>query len=874
MFKVDCVISAFNVGRYLAAAVQSVMQQSVGFSNIRLILVDDGSTDDTEALCAAISKLYGQQGNIVYIRQPHQGAAVALNTGLDWAAAHAESEFTCFLDGDDLYKPTFMQEMGSFFESNEVDAAFCAERNFDRSTDLMPRYALLKKNGSCVYDLDSDLFFARAIYAGMFRTECLNGRRFDPGKRYTYGIAFVSELLLDLNKAGFVSKTEYMKRRLVTRDSLSERAQDDPMFIEELVGSCKSIYDAGFASGSSEPRSVPRVLQNSVIYELVFQRRVDVRVAASESSIASADVILKAILHHTTDGVLEQDYIPYWLRQHLLIIRNGSPSLNESDILPRFYYGSYCSTELIGGSVSAMQISEKNGRIGVRGFFVKPAYGDIELIAQVAGIVYKPRVQDSQTNDRKYFLGTEYMRGKDFDFDIPLSGDNYVQFFFRLRSGKRYAANFRYEASSRFADGNLFFVGDQYVISRGRASNLLKARSISEDAIYDFVAGQNNIGDAYLYQSFISNFFEFRKRRIWLFMDRRTNTDDNAEALFRFAVTKNDGIEKFFVVPDASYMPQFEGVGWTVVWNSFEFRLLLLFAEKFISSHTFQVGTTIWDDEQQNAVLRKFTNRFSNVDFVFLQHGITKENVSSWMNAYRHDVALLVTAAEKERDEFLNERYGFGESVVKLTGFPRYDRLTNDPERMILFMPTFFKPYTTFKFDYNDNFRDSDFFHTMNGLINNARLLEALNANGYRFCFKLHEELIVQRDDFHIPEGVEVIDKEVTFNELFAKASMMITDYTSAVFDFAFLRKPVIYYQAITNIKYPVGYFDYERDGFGDVILDEAGVVDKVIGYVENGCVMEPEYVSRVERFFKFGDQHSARRVYSEISRIGRRRSA
>jgi len=445
-----------------------------------------------------------------------------------------------------------------------------------------------------------------------------------------------------------------------------------------------------------------------------------------------------------------------------------------------------------------------------------------------------------------------------------------VQFFFRLTSGKRYAANFRYEYGSRFYEGNRLFVGDQYIVSRGTSSNILKVMPITEEAIFDYVAAQNNIGDSPLYQSIISNFFEFRKRRIWLFMDRRTNIDDNAEALFRFAATKHDGIEKFYVVPDASYMPQFEGVGWTVIWNSVEFRLLLMFAEKFISSHTFEVSTTVWSSENETSVLRKFVNRFSNVDFVFLQHGITKENVSSWLNTYRHDISMLVTAAEREKEEFLEPHYGYGPGVVKLTGFPRYDRLTSHPQKMILFMPTFFKPYTTFKFDYSEKFKHSAFFHAMDDLINDPRLLESLKAHGYRFCFKLHEELTVQRDDFNIPDGVELVDKEITFNELFDKASLMITDYTSAVFDFAFLMKPVIYYQAVANIKYPDGYFDYERDGFGAVIKDQASVVDKVIAYIENGCVMEPEYVDRVRAFFRFDDRKNCQRVYAEISKLHR----
>ncbi|MCL2652899.1 MAG: bifunctional glycosyltransferase family 2 protein/CDP-glycerol:glycerophosphate glycerophosphotransferase [Propionibacteriaceae bacterium] len=871
MYKVDCIIPAFNVGPYVMDAVESIRSQSIGFSNIRIVVVDDGSTDDTQDVCMAIRRLFGERGNIVYLRQDHQGAAVALNTGLDWVSSHGGADFICFLDADDMYERTFMQNMCEFLESSALDAAFCAERNFERGSNLYPLYSQFVKRGSRVYSLRHEAFLAQTVCAGMFRTECLTGKRFDPGLRYTYELVFATNLLRELGQAGFVSTTEYLKRKRVSRDSLSQLAESDPLFCEELVNSCKSVYDGDLASGLGGPRSVSPFSQSTVVYELVRRRLVDVLATASEASIARADTALRDILAITSDSVIEQNYVPYWLRQHFLILKHGSPRLGESDPIPRYYYGTYPSVELISGTVSVMQISEKNGRLRIRGYYIKPSYDAVELVAQVGERVFVSRVRDSWTNDRKSYLGEEYMRAKDFDLDIQLGGDCIVQFFFRIRSGKRYAANLSYEDTSRFAQDNSFFVGDEYIVSRSGSDSALRARSITEESIYDYVASQGDVGDPQLFRAFVGNFFEFRKRRIWLFMDRRTNIDDNAEALFRYAVGKRDGIEKFYVVPDASYMPQFEGVGWTVVWNSFEFRLLLLFAEKFISSHTFEVSTTVWASESENQTLRRFVNRFSNVDFVFLQHGITKENVSNWLNAYRHDISLLVTAAEPERQEFLHDCYGYGPSVVKLTGFPRYDRLTSQPEKMILFMPTFFKPYTTFKFDYSDQFRRSDYFRAMNEFINDQRLLEALKAHGYRFCFKLHEEIIVQRADFDIAEGVEVIDKEVTFNELFSKASLMITDYTSAVFDFAYLRKPVIYYQAVPNIKYPDGYFDYRRDGFGDVICDQAEMVDKVIEYMESGCVMEPEYVRRVEGFFKFGDRKNSARVYAGISKLDRR---
>src|SRR5260370_5122600 len=75
MPEVSVVIPAFNAAGYLPAAIRSVLDQ--GFSDLEIVVVDDGSTDGTERLIVA------QGGPVRYLRQPNQGVAVARNPGLE-----------------------------------------------------------------------------------------------------------------------------------------------------------------------------------------------------------------------------------------------------------------------------------------------------------------------------------------------------------------------------------------------------------------------------------------------------------------------------------------------------------------------------------------------------------------------------------------------------------------------------------------------------------------------------------------------------------------------------------------------------------------------------------------------------------------------
>lgn len=93
MIRVSVVIPTYNRARWLRDAIRSALQQS--HRPLEILVVDDGSTDDTGKLCADMGPL------VRHIRQEHSGAAVARNRGLE----EARGEYVAFLDSDDLWQP-------------------------------------------------------------------------------------------------------------------------------------------------------------------------------------------------------------------------------------------------------------------------------------------------------------------------------------------------------------------------------------------------------------------------------------------------------------------------------------------------------------------------------------------------------------------------------------------------------------------------------------------------------------------------------------------------------------------------------------------------------------------------------------------------
>jgi glycosyltransferase involved in cell wall biosynthesis len=93
---VSVIITSYNYGRYLADAVNSVLNQT--YPNIEIIVVDDGSTDNTKAVASLFS--------IKYIYQTNQGVSIAKNNGI----GQSQGDFFICLDGDDKLFPRCIQE--------------------------------------------------------------------------------------------------------------------------------------------------------------------------------------------------------------------------------------------------------------------------------------------------------------------------------------------------------------------------------------------------------------------------------------------------------------------------------------------------------------------------------------------------------------------------------------------------------------------------------------------------------------------------------------------------------------------------------------------------------------------------------------------
>lgn len=170
---------------------------------------------------------------------------------------------------------------------------------------------------------------------------------------------------------------------------------------------------------------------------------------------------------------------------------------------------------------------------------------------------------------------------------------------------------------------------------------------------------------------------------------------------------------------------------------------------------------------------------------------------------------------------------------------------------------------------HNESFKESDYFRIYNSLINDQKLIEMAKRTNYKIVYLLHPITSSQIEDFERNDYVDIIQAtgETSYEKILTESSLMVTDYSGIQFDFAYMRKPILYYhpkELPSHFEESPSY-SYERDAFGPIIDNHEEMVRQLCDYMKNHCKMKLEYVERADKFFAFSDFGNCERIYRTI---------
>jgi len=123
--RISIVIPCHNYGRYLEHSIAAVFSQTIGDKEV--IVIDDGSTDDTKQQVLSAQRRFGPD-YVRYVYQNNQGVSSARNRGL----LHSTGKYVIFLDADDFWEPELLEkEQQCFLKNYDVGMVYCWHEYYD-----------------------------------------------------------------------------------------------------------------------------------------------------------------------------------------------------------------------------------------------------------------------------------------------------------------------------------------------------------------------------------------------------------------------------------------------------------------------------------------------------------------------------------------------------------------------------------------------------------------------------------------------------------------------------------------------------------------------------------------------------------------------
>ncbi len=368
----------------------------------------------------------------------------------------------------------------------------------------------------------------------------------------------------------------------------------------------------------------------------------------------------------------------------------------------------------------------------------------------------------------------------------------------------------------------------------------------------------------------------FKKKRIWLMLDKLYKGGDSAEYLYRYSAKLDDGITKYYLIDkDTSDCKKLREDGYKPLVNGTLLHKLIFVNADIVlitNSHVFPFNGYTKNQSQ-------YIRGLCNFGTMCLQHGLSVQKCAIAQRRIIDNTMMYFLASKAEYENLSKHAYGYeGFDILKLTGIGRYDGLISNDKKQILLSPTWRMynalPVTTSEGEqrgYNPEFKHTTYFRVYNSLINHRRLLDKAKECGYKIKFLLHPILSSQVDDFTPNPELEVIPSvgDLSYEKILTESSLMVTDYSGVQFDFAYMRKPIVYFHPEElPPHYEDGIFFYDTMGFGEICTRTEQLVDMLCEYMENACVMKEMYRKRADDFFVHADHQNCERIYHEIMKF------
>ena len=271
-FLFSVIVPVYNTEDYLEECIESLINQTIGFENIQIILINDGSKQQAdENICLKYKNKY--PNNIVYELKKNGGLASARNTGYKYI----KGKYVNFLDSDDKFEIDAFEKVYYYFEHHyhEVSLVVVPMKYFEAYNHVLSQYFNFNENKIVNILLDSNWRQQSACNC-FFKENLIKKYYFNEECKLAEDVRLINTIMLNEKKYGYFVNTNYLYRYRIANTSLTNTSKEnyfsytpriEYIYIHLMNISCK-IYSEfiNYTQGIILPSTFNILLTNSLDY--------------------------------------------------------------------------------------------------------------------------------------------------------------------------------------------------------------------------------------------------------------------------------------------------------------------------------------------------------------------------------------------------------------------------------------------------------------------------------------------------------------------------------------------------------------------------------------------------------------------------------
>jgi len=881
-YDVSIIIPVYNTDDYIDECMQSIIDQNYDFERIEVILINDGSKDNSLEVCQKYSDKYD---NVILINQENSGVSKARNEGIK----KATGKYLMFLDSDDYVSCDTIRILIEKMDehSEEVDLYTYPRYQLDSLTKketLVARYNNYKKDG--VYDVDKDYYFVQPTLNIITKNRFKDNILFDEKLFFHEDEDYVTKLIMKSKKFGYSVGGKYYYR---IHETSTTKLKSNPYY---CFDNYMMLYERLINTYLEDNKHLHPYIQAIILNDIKWRIKADVfypyhyegkekkkayqRIANVFERIEVATIVndKNMLLFHKI----------YFLKQKKAKFSyefdDGSYVVYVDKLVlekAQFMKLSIEKFKVFDG-VLHMTANVKDALLEVLDKKIEPKI--YASIVDNAGnnIIKKMHLYNSNYSEYNTKIRTNDFYG--FNFELDLKDVSKFTFYVEVE-GKRFELGMRFSKKTPFRSFRNDLVRGDYIIHLKGKLKGIRSFTVQKNNFWGrSVANlKNNVKTIVSCRKTLKTRLFTKKKsdkEIWLYNDNK-NTYDNAYFQFLHDVQKDDGISRYYVFfgNKEEALAKFgeKLIDHIVYYKSPKHIELFLQCDKVISAfHDWNIYSPFKDETYLYYDILKY-------EFIYLQHGILHAYMPwEYSNERNNEFDRVVISTKFERESFV-EKYNYSKNQLICTGMPRLDNLSLKSQRKnkILYAPSWRKNLVNAlvneEWQANDKeFLNSVFYKESSAFLNSKELEKILEKNNLVLEFKNHPIFEKYNKLYDIKnKNVKIIAGGNNPSDY----DLVITDYSSFVFDYVMLKIPVLYFvpdndMFVAGVTHHYKKLDLPLEkGFGPVSYKAEELLKNLEDYIKRDFKIEKKYNSLYEGFF-FDVKNRKEKLYKEL--MGKKR--